>query len=319
MFTFDLQRHGGKGSTTVQAASVPDATPQEQHLQDNEARYSDATLPNAMNLQNMGMQGILNNNISPSPDYSSLYQQGQQGINSASNSLNAIPQNINNANSQYQTQMNGINSGMANNQSQYDTQMAGIQNGIMPEAYAQNRQAALNADLQGTMGNAVSGLGNRGMLNSSVTGSAMNQIGQNASNTLANNYASDLNQVSGMANQTYNNNLAGYQAQGNNYNQGYTNTMQGLSSQSQLANQQLQMAQAPTQFASNAQQSALQAPEQYFSMATGQNAPTANMWQTESNQRYSMASPEQTVVQGGNGGLLGGLATGLGAYAAKKF
>lgn len=65
-------------------------------------------------------------------------------------------------------------------------------NGILPSAYANNRQAALNADLRGTMGSAVNNLANRGVINSSVANKAMDDISQSAADTLAKRYADDI-------------------------------------------------------------------------------------------------------------------------------
>jgi hypothetical protein len=73
-----------------------------------------------------------------------------------------------------------------------------LSNGILPAAYAAARQQALNTDLTGTVGSAISSLANRGIVNSSVSNSALNNISQNASDTLAKNYTSDLATESGL-------------------------------------------------------------------------------------------------------------------------
>lgn len=65
--------------------------------------------------------------------------------------------------------------------------------GNLPSAYATNRQAALNTDLRGTMGSAVNSLANRGVINSSVSNKAMDDISQSASDTLAKMYNTDIN------------------------------------------------------------------------------------------------------------------------------
>ena len=70
----------------------------------------------------------------------------------------------------------------------------------------------------------------------------------------------------------------------------------------------------PITTAATAQEASINVPMQYLAMATGQNAPTQNLLTNLSNNRYSMASPAQTIVQQGNGGLLGGLASGVGSY-----
>lgn len=64
--------------------------------------------------------------------------------------------------------------------------------GELPEAYATNRQKALNADLSQTVGAAINKLGNRGVVNSSVSNRALNNVSQNASDTLAKMFLDDL-------------------------------------------------------------------------------------------------------------------------------
>lgn len=128
------------------------------------------------------------------------YATGQQtnGVNSIGNTYNP----------NYGQLAGNYNTSMNNALNNYNTGMGSILNGQLPSAYAENRQKALNADLQATVGNTISGLANRGILNSSVTDNALNQISQNASNSLANSYASDLGQQAGLLNQNYTNQAA---------------------------------------------------------------------------------------------------------------
>lgn len=88
---------------------------------------------------------------------------------------------------------------MGTAKSNYDTAVGKRQsawddlvNGVLPSQYATNRQAALNADLKGTMGSAINNLASRGVINSSVGNRAMDDISQSASDTLAKRYADDL-------------------------------------------------------------------------------------------------------------------------------
>lgn len=112
-----------------------------------------------------------------------LFNYGQTGLNNA----NSVQNMANNA-------INGID---------WNSLVSGsnaLLSGNLPSSFATARQNALNADLQGTVGNAISNLGSRGILNSSVTNSALNNISQNASDTLAKNYTSDLGTYSGLLN-----------------------------------------------------------------------------------------------------------------------
>lgn len=116
-----------------------------------------------------------------------LFNYGQTGLNNA----NSIQGMANNA-------INGID---------WDSLVSGsndLLSGNLPSTFANARQQALNSDLQGTMGNAISNLASRGILNSSVTNSALNNISQNTADTLAKNYTNDLGTYAGLLNNASN-------------------------------------------------------------------------------------------------------------------
>ncbi len=150
------------GTTTTTSRNIPGQSDTEAGLQSGLAGYANTGIGNASNLVNQANSAMGN---TVNPDWNSLT-------------------------SNYNNTMAGVNSGYSD-----------LSSGLLPSSYATNRQAALNTDLTGTVGNAISGLGNRGILNSTVTGSALNNISQNASNTLANDYSSDLNTASGLLGQ----------------------------------------------------------------------------------------------------------------------
>jgi hypothetical protein len=222
------------------------------------------------------------------------------------------------------------NAAMKNN----STTMQGLLNGVLPSSYSENRQKALQSDLTNTVGNTLSGLASRGIINSSQADSAFNDISRNASNTLAAQYGNDMQTAAGLAGQAYNsqlagingkagllgdmfrNQLSGYGQQADLGNTNFNNQMHGLSTLSQLANQSQQMAMDPIQTAATAQEAAINTPMKYLAMATGQNAPTQGLLSQLSQQRYSVATPGQTIVRQGNGGFFGGLMSGLGSYLA---
>lgn len=112
-----------------------------------------------------------------------LYNYGTTGLNNATNIQNAANNAINGID------WNSLVSGSNN-----------LVNGVLPSSFSTARQNALNADLTGTVGNAIANLGSRGILNSSVTNSALNNISQNASDTLAKNYTSDLGTYASLLN-----------------------------------------------------------------------------------------------------------------------
>lgn len=288
----------------------------------------------------MANQALSSQQVTPNPNWQTLYDRAQNQT-AANNHLvqSLIPQvNANTAenaaaNAGYSGQIgNAItsmtqgnkelgaeyNAAMKNN----STTMQGLLNGVLPSSYSENRQKALQSDLTNTVGNTLSGLASRGIINSSQADSAFNDISRNASNTLAAQYGNDMQTAAGLAGQAYNsqlagingkagllgdmfrNQLSGYGQQADLGNTNFNNQMHGLSTLSQLANQSQQMAMDPIQTAATAQEAAINTPMKYLAMATGQNAPTQGLLSQLSQQRYSVATPGQTIVRQGNGGFL---------------
>lgn len=353
MLLFDLQLFGKKGTRiTTTDPQVPKMSDEEKGLLGEQLKWAQTTQPVAQNLLNMANQALSSQQVTPNPNWQTLYDRAQNQT-AANNHLvqSLIPQvNANTAenaaaNAGYSGQIgNAItsmtqgnkelgaeyNAAMKNN----STTMQGLLNGVLPSSYSENRQKALQSDLTNTVGSTLSGLASRGIINSSQADSAFNDISRNASNTLAAQYGNDMQTAAGLAGQAYNsqlagingkagllgdmfrNQLSGYGQQADLANTNFNNRQQGISTLSQLANQSQQMATDPIKTAATAQEAATNTPMKYLAMATGQNAPTQGLLSQLSQQRYSVASPAQTVVRQGSGGFFGGLMSGLGSYFA---
>ena len=354
MLQFDLQLFGGGKGTkvTYQPAQIPQQSAEEKALQREQLKWAQTTQPVAQNLLNMANQALSSQQVTPNPNWQTLYDRAQNQT-AANNQLvqGLIPQV--NANTDANAAANNRFSGLLGNAIQSMTQgnkelaseyntamqnnntaMQGLLNGVLPSSYAENRQKALQADLTNTVGNTLSGLASRGIINSSQAASAFNDISRNASNTLAAQYGNDMQTAAGLAGQAYNsqlagingkagllgdifrNQLSGYGQQADLANANFNNRQQGISTLSQLANQSQQMTTDPIKTAATAQEASINTPMKYLAMATGQNAPTQGLLSQLSQQRYSVASPAQTVVRQGSGGFFGGLMSGLGSYFA---
>lgn len=353
MLLFDLQLFGKKGTKiTTTDPQVPKMSDEEKGLLGEQLKWAQTTQPVAQNLLNMANQALSSQQVTPNPNWQTLYDRAQNQT-AANNQLvqGLIPQV--NANTDANAAANNRFSGLLGNAiqsmsqgnkelaSEYNaamqnnsTAMQGLLNGVLPSSYAENRQKALQADLTNTVGNTLSGLASRGIINSSQADSAFNDISRNASNTLAAQYGNDMQTAAGLAGQAYNsqlagingkagllgdmfkNQLSGYGQQSDLGNTNFNNRMQGLSTLSQMANQSQQMAMDPIQTAATAQEAAINTPMKYLAMATGQNAPTQGLLSQLSQQRYSVATPGQTIVRQGSGGFFGGLMSGLGSYLA---
>lgn len=425
MLLLDLQLFGKKGTKiTTTPAQVPQMSDEEKGLLGEQLKWAQTTQPVAQNLLNMANQALSSQQVTPNPNWQTLYDRAQnqtaannrmvQGLipqvnanmtgNAASNdkysglignAINSIVKGNTGLNTEYigamknngstmQGLLNSVqpsvsamaqgnkelaseyNAAMQNN----NTAMQGLLNGVLPSSYAENRQKALQADLTNTVGNTLSGLASRGIINSSQADSAFNDISRNASNTLAAQYGNDMQTAAGLAGQAYNNRLAGingkaglisdtfrnqlagtsekaniagqqyngqlsglnsragllgdmfrnqlsgYGQQADIGNANFNNQQQGASTLSQLANQSQQFAMDPIKTAATAQEASINTPMKYLAMATGQNAPTQGLLSQLSQQRYSVATPGQTIVRQGSGGFFGGLMSGLGSYLA---
>lgn len=147
------------GSTTVQSYKP---TEQEIRLQKAAADYSEAIAPNALWLNGVA-RGLLQDSLGTiQVDYNQL---------------------LSNANQQTAAAQQGV---------------ANLTQGILPSAYQQNMENAIRSGVNNTMGSTLSGLGARGILNSSVTNTALNDISKNAADTMAQQYQSNIDKLNGL-------------------------------------------------------------------------------------------------------------------------
>lgn len=146
-------------STTVQSYKP---TEQEIRLQKAAADYSEAIAPNALWLNGVA-RGLLQDSLGTiQVDYNQL---------------------LSNANQQTAAAQQGV---------------ANLTQGILPSAYQQNMENAIRSGVNNTMGSTLSGLGARGILNSSVTNTALNDISKNAADTMAQQYQSNIDKLNGL-------------------------------------------------------------------------------------------------------------------------
>ncbi len=156
---FDLQLFGkkGGGSTTVQSYQP---TAEEKRLWQISGDYSAAVAPNALWLNDLAA-GLLKDSIgSTQVDYSKLNDIAQKEISNA----------------------------------QAGTQ--GLINGQLPEEYQKNMQASIQSGVQNSMGNMLADLGNRGVINSSITNKGIQGINDSAANAMSKAYQDNVGLLS---------------------------------------------------------------------------------------------------------------------------
>lgn len=357
MLKFDLQLFGGggkKSKVVSTSAKVPEASSEEKQVLSNELGWLADAMGVSKNLMNLANGQIQNSQVTP--DYNSLLQSALSGTQQAGQTVSGlIPQvaggvmDANNANNGY---IGGIGNAMQTYQegnkyldSDYQKAMAdnagimsGLLSGDLPSAYAQNRQKALQSDLDATMGSTLSSLADRGIINSSVAGQAMNDISKNAANSLASSYTNDMNTAAGLANNSYNNQLNGLNGRAGLLSGLYSGELSGIGQQAgltgnnvsnilngaqaagSLAGQQANLANQPIDTAAAAQSNAASTPLNYFNAAIGLQNPNLSLYDSMSGHRYAVATPGQTYVKQGSGGwfgnLLGTAANSAAAYYA---
>lgn len=164
-----LQLHKGGSSTTTVQSYQP--TPEERALMAQALKYSEAVAPNALSLNTTAKDLLYGNLGEMQIDYNKLTQDAQQQLAQAQQGF------------------------------------AGLAQGKLPAEYQANMENSIRSGVESTMGSLVNNLGARGVLNSSVTNTAMNDISKNASDTMAQQYANNI----GMLGNIYGNqaNLAG--------------------------------------------------------------------------------------------------------------
>ena len=274
MFKIILQLHGGgKGSTTNVQSYTP--TAEEIRLQKQAADYSEAVAPNALRLNNTARDLLWDSLGSNQVDYRSLNNNAQRQVGNATSGINNMigantsatnatnktlgtytPQfqtaantansTLGNISNQYTTAGSAVNSALGNISPQYQTaanatnrQLAGLANGVIPSQYQTNMENSIRSALQNTMGNTVNSLGQRGVLNSSVTNSAMNDISRNAADTVAQQYQNNINMIGNLNQQQLGNTNTALGAQSELAQQQFGNTNAVLGARGELAQQQL--------------------------------------------------------------------------------
>lgn len=356
MLKFNLQLFGGgkKSKVVSTSAKVPEASSEEKRVLSNEMDWLTNAMGVSKNLMNLANGQIQNSQVTP--DYNSLLQaalsgtqqagqtvsgllpQVQRGVTGANDANNGYIGGIGNAMETYREGNKYLDSDYQKTMASNADTMSGLLSGQLPSAYSENRQKALQSDLDSTMGSTLSSLADRGIINSSVANQSMNDISKNAANALAGSYSSDMAQAANLANSAYNNQLNGLngragllsglysgQLSGIGQQAGLTgnnisNILNGASAQSSLAGQQANLANQPIDTAAAAQSNAASTPLNYFNAAVGLQSPNLSLYDSMSGHRYAVATPGQTYVKQGSGGwfgnLLGTAANSAAAYYA---
>ena len=260
-----------KGGTTVQNTSTYTPTEYELQLQKAQADYAKAIAPNSLWLNDTA-RNILQNSIGAvQVNFDKLNNQAQQLISqNQQNMAKLAPSNTTAANKANAT-------------------LGQLQQGVLPSAYQTNMQNAIRSTLQNTMGTQLNSLGNRGVLNSSVTTSAMNDISKNAADTVAQQYQNNIQTVGGLANRQM------------------ANTMNANSANANIYGNLINSATQPITTAAAAQEAAQKPALNLWNASLGLNGSTTSALAAAAGK----GTTTSTSHQSGGGGLLSGLMGGI--------
>lgn len=260
-----------KGGTSVTNTSTYTPTEYELQLQKAQADYAKAIAPNSLWLNDTA-RNILQNSIGAvQVNFDKLNNQAQQLISqNQQNMAKLAPSNTTAANKANAT-------------------LGQLQQGVLPSAYQTNMQNAIRSTLQNTMGTQLNSLGNRGVLNSSVTTSAMNDISKNAADTVAQQYQNNIQTVGGLANRQM------------------ANTMNANSANANIYGNLINSATQTITTAAAAQEAAQKPALNLWNASLGLNGSTTSALAAAAGK----GTTTSTSHQSGGGGLLSGLMGGL--------
>ena len=183
-----------------------------------------------------------NNNLANSTanQYGSLADSYANAANKTNSTLgNLMNQNSSLADSTA-SQYGNLAGNYTNAANQANSTLGSLASGTLPSAYQQNMENSISSAVNNTVGKAINNLGNRGILNSSVTSSALNDIEKNASDTVASQYQNNINQVANLTQQQNQNTNNATNSLGNLIGQQYDVKNNALGQAGTLAQQQNQ-------------------------------------------------------------------------------
>ena len=317
-FTFGLQLFGGSSSTTNTSTYTP--SEYELELQKQQADYSKAVAPNALSLNNTAMNLLKDSLGTVQVDYNGMNKTAQNQIANATNNMSNLASSNNTATTTANGSLGNMLGQYASLGSSATSQLGNLANGLLPEAYQQNMEKSISSGVNNTVGKAINSLGTRGVINSSVTNGAMNDIEKNVSDTMAQQYSNNLNNVASLVNQQYNVGTDSLGRQANLTQQMLSNTQNNNSQNSGLYSNLINSATTPITTAAAAQEAAQTPAGNLWNYSLGLNGATTGALSAAAGK--GTTTQAQTTSGGGGffgnllGGALGGAATGYAQGAA---
>lgn len=338
-------KKGHSSSTSVTNTYTPSEG--EKQLMQASADYARRVAPNAYYLNDVARNVLENSLGTVQVDFNNLNNNAQNTLAEGQNALRSLAmanaQNImdtNNKLGDVATSSANLAKNTAgtlgsltdiykNSTSAANNTLGQLAGGNLPSQYQSNMEKSIASALTNTMGKTLSNLGNRGVVNSSVTTRSMDDISKNAADAVAKQYQQNINQVAGLAQQQLGNATNMANNVGNVYNQQYDVLSRGLGQQAQIAQNRLDnlmnasntnaglysgimdSAAQPIAIAASAQEAAQQPAMNLWNMSLGLNGANTSALAGVAGK----GSSTQTTTQrssGGNflSGLFGGVLNG---------
>ena len=255
----------------------------------NAANNANKTNTSAVNAINRASKDVANSANNTNASLGKLMQNYKNAANYA-NSINAnvsndVSRNTNTAN---QT-LGGLARQYANVANQTNGTLGSLQNGNLPTGYQNAMQNSIQSAVTNTMGKTLNSLGNRGVLNSSVTSAAMNDISKNAADSVAQQYQNNIQTVGGLANRQM------------------ANTLNANSANAGIYGNLINSATQPITTAASAQEAAQKPALNLWNASLGLNGSTTSALAAAAGK----GTTTSTSHTSGGGGLLSGLMGGL--------
>lgn len=305
-FQFDLQRFGGKGGTTVSNTSTYTPTEYEKQLQKAQANYADAIAPNSLWLNDTARQILQNSIGAVQVDFNRMNNQAQDQIGNATSGMKGLTASNTAANTAANNVLSGLGSQYTSAAKNTNAGLGSLANGTLPSQFQKNMQNSIASALKGTMGQTLNSLGQRGVINSSVTNSAMNDISKNAADTVAQQYQNNINTVSGLLGQQLSNTNNALGQQSSLANAMRSNTLGTNSQNAGIYNNLISNATQPITTAAASQEAAQTPATNLWNASLGLNNSTTGALAAAAGKGTTQSSSTQS-----GGGLFSGLLGGL--------
>lgn len=206
-----LQNLGALASNTKYEQDMANQMPQyANYLTGLNSSYIQPALQQFQDLNNRVNQGYSENLANTQNKFNELYgqntalnQQIQQATGQTTQDVNPYLQYGQQVLPQMQTNVN-----------QYNTAMSSLAKGELPSAYQTNMENALRSGINRTLGGAVEGLSNRGVLNSSIMQGTVKDIGKSVADTMAQNFSNNMGLQSNILGSQFGNVNTGLTGQG---------------------------------------------------------------------------------------------------------